>query len=99
MAAVTVDWTDPCARLAELRSAYYAAVGGGARRVRFQNGDTIQEVEYGAVDLAVLKVEMERARVECEAKNGLLGRPQRFAIQVGAARRGRHHIVGPGESA
>lgn len=78
-----VNWADPCARAAALRSAYFAAISGQARAVRFQTGEHIQSVEYGPTNAETLRTEMLAAESECQA---LSGKPvsRRHAIQIGA---------------
>lgn len=84
-----VDWNDPCARAAALRSAYFTALSGGqTQRVRFKHGDNEQEVTFGGSvsSLATLKREMEAAEDECRASQGLPPLNRRFAIRGGARR-------------
>ena len=84
-----VDWTDPCARAAALKTAYFNALGGmTVQKVRFKDGDNEQEVAYGnsSASLAALKREMEAAEDECRAKQGLRPLVRRFAIRAGARR-------------
>lgn len=79
-----VDFSDPCARAAALRDALNAAVIGGVRRVRFQNGDTVQETEFSASRVADLREELRTAERECGEATGAA--PRRHAITVGALR-------------
>lgn len=81
--AAAVDWTDPCARAAALRSAYFALISGGhEQRVRFRNGDDESEVQFTAPKIEVLRDELRWAEAECTAKN-TGGRPGRFCITAG----------------
>ncbi|MDC7784776.1 hypothetical protein PQJ75_00725 [Rhodoplanes sp. TEM] len=78
-----VDWSDPCARAAALRAAYYAIVGGqGTQRIRFAD----REVWFTATKIDVLRTELRQAEAECAAKQGVDSPHRRFAIRAGSRR-------------
>lgn len=80
---MSIDYTDPCAVLEKLRPAYYALVSGEkAMTVEFQSGDGArQTVTYHRADLSMLRAEMSRLQMECEAKTG--GKVRRHALRAG----------------
>lgn len=94
--AAPVDWTDPCARYAALRTAYFEAARGQRKSIHFQSGDTSQSVEYSPADMSVLKTEMDTAQRECQLAQGVAAPPQRFAIQAGSRRGARTIGAVPG---
>jgi hypothetical protein len=82
---MATDWTDPCARAAALRSAYYQLLAGEtAVRVVIKGGDTLQETEFQRADASQLLAALRVAESECAAAQG--GKPRRYAIRGGAAR-------------
>lgn len=85
---MAVDWSDPCARWAALRDAYYACLsGGGETLIRYKGPEGEREVRYHAQDLSLLKTEMIAAQAECSAVNGQPNPNRRFAIRAGSQRR------------
>ena len=73
-----IDWSDPCAVLAELRPRYYALVSGqGVKELR-HNDKVIVNHNTSA---AALKTEIAQLEVACAAKQG--NAPKRFAIRAG----------------
>lgn len=80
--ADAVDWTDPCARAAALRCAYFRLLSGQQEeRVRFRNGDTDEDVTFVKADLNVLRTELTEAESQCSALSSR--RPRRFAFTAG----------------
>lgn len=85
---MAVDWSDPCARYAALRDAYYATLsGGGETLIRYKGPEGEQEVRYHAQNLELLKTEMVAAQTECAAATGVPNPNRRFAIRAGTQRR------------
>lgn len=87
--ATEIDWTDPCARAAALRDAYYERLHGGtSTRVRFRAGDNEQELQssHSGPSLADLRREWWAAEDECRAAQGKPPLRRRFAIRAGARR-------------
>lgn len=83
-----VDWTDPCARYAALRTAYFAALSGGSETlIRYKGPEGEREVRYHSQDLELLKSEMAIAQAECAALTGSVNPGRRFAIRLGSQRR------------
>ena len=79
------DWTDPCARAAALREAYYRLLSGETEaQVRVRSGDVDQFVAFHATRIDALKAELMRAEAECAAAQGKP--PRRFAIRLGSRR-------------
>jgi hypothetical protein len=81
-----VDYSDPCAAHAALRSAYYAMLGGSrAEEVEFaiQSGGT-RRVRYVKADINALREEVRRLEALCNAKTS--GKPARFAVVGGILR-------------
>lgn len=86
---MAVDWSDPCARYAALRDAFYnlLTAGSGAETlIRTRGPEGEQEVRYGKHDLAILQTEMNAAKVACDLSNGI-NTTGRYAIRAGAPRR------------
>ena len=86
---MAVDWTNPCARAAALRTAYFDLIRGeteSAIRQSTPEGD--QEVRYSKPDVERLKRELDAAEAECAASNGAPTpvRARRFAIRGGSLR-------------
>jgi hypothetical protein len=76
-----IDYSDPCAVLAELRPAYYKLLAGSkAVRVSFSD----RTVDYSQTNLPLLRTEIARLESECAAKSG--DRPKRRALQAGTRR-------------
>jgi len=83
-----VDWTDPCARAAALREAYYSLLGGGQTiEFEYRSNETTRRVKYGTGNLTALARELARAEEECQALQGV-SKPRRYAIRGGFFRRG-----------
>jgi len=77
-------WCDMAAYLSEI---YYSAVAGGQETlIRSRGGDSEEEVRYNKMDLATLRDEMNRAIDKCNAINGVVTAPRRFAITAGSRR-------------
>lgn len=82
-----VDWTDPCARAAALRNAYFSLVSGGSESTIRQRGpDTEQEVRFHKSDLSTLRTEMQAAEDACLVAQGMKPVVRRFAITAGSRR-------------
>lgn len=85
---MAVDWTDPCARAAALREAYFALLSGGMETlIRVKGPDGERESRYAQADLTALKREMEAAEDACIVAGGGTPAPRRHAISLGARRR------------
>lgn len=85
---MAVDFSDPCARYAALRDAYYTLLQGGVETlIRYKGPESEEEVRYAATKLDVLKLEMLSAQAECSASTGTTNPNRRFAIRGGAQRR------------
>ena len=83
-----VDWTDPCARAAALRNAYYALISGGQEQeIRTRTLDAEEVVRFSPGNQAALLMQLRAAEAECAAKNGTANPTRRFAITAGATRR------------
>jgi hypothetical protein len=86
-----VDWSDPCARYAALRDAYFELVrGNGETLIRQKAPEGEQEVRYHPADLNTLRAEMSVAQAECAALNGSTNPRRRFAIRAGSQRTWRY---------
>jgi hypothetical protein len=86
----TIDWTDPCARAAALRAAYYNLISGQSESlIRHSTTEGDQEVRYARADLPALKAECEASEAECAIANGTAvpSRARRFSIRGGSHRR------------
>lgn len=82
-----VDWTDPCARAASLRTAYYQLISGQSESlIRHSTTEGDQEVRYARADMQALKAAMEAAEAECATLTGTAtpARARRYAIRGGA---------------
>ena len=86
--------TDPnasdywCLMAAYLTEIYYSAVAGGQETlIRSRGADSEEEVRYNKMDLTTLRDEMNRAIDRCNADNGVVVPPRRFAITAGSRRR------------
>jgi hypothetical protein len=83
-----VDWTDPCARAAALRDAYFNIVKGGSVsliRTRAAGGE--REVRFQKGEQALLRTELWAAEDECRASLGQPKLQRRFSITAGSRRR------------
>ena len=82
MTDVPVDWTDPCARAAALRDAYYRMVSGQQEtEIRTRTLDAEEMVRFGPGNLDALRNDLSAAETECLAKlAGQAVSPKRFAI-------------------
>jgi len=86
---MAVDWTDPCARAAALRDAYFKLIKGDAESaIRQSTPEGDQEVRYSKADVDRLKKELDTATAECAALNGTPVPRRRFAIRAGARYQG-----------
>lgn len=84
-----VDWSDPCARAAALREAYFSLLSGGQEaEIRTRTLDAEEMVRFARADLNTLRSEMRRAEDECAAANGAPNPNRRFAISLNYRRRG-----------
>lgn len=84
----TVDWTNPCARAAALRAAYYEVLSGGnVTLIKESANGGEREVRFGKADIQRLSNELQRAEDECAAATGLPARPRRYAIRLGSRKR------------
>jgi hypothetical protein len=81
------DFSDPCARFAALRDAYYQLISGtNESLVRYRGPEGEREVRFGAGKIEALKVEMDAAENACAVKNGVADPNRRYAIRGGARR-------------
>lgn len=83
----TVDWTEPCARAAALRSAYYRLISGDAESlIHRTTPEGSEEVRFARADIEKLKLELDAAEAECAVANGsaVPARARRFAIRAGS---------------
>lgn len=86
--AVPIDWSDPCAKAAELSRIYHARLAGGAvKMVRTKSADNEREAQWYQSDMTLLRAEMYRAEDDCRASKGLPPIHRRFAITAGSRRR------------
>lgn len=84
----TVDWTDPCARAAALRTAYYQMLGGQQEiEIRTRTLDAEELVRFAPTDLSKLESELRAAEGECAAQTGGVNPNRRFAITAGSRRK------------
>jgi hypothetical protein len=68
MSDLVIDWSDPCAALAEISKAYYDVLTGNqAIKVNYEQRD----VWYNKANLPDLLREMRRLEPLCAAKNGV----------------------------
>lgn len=82
-----VDWTNPCARAAALRNAYYRVISGDQEaEIETRTGEAQERVKFSRVDAERLKAEWQAAEDECQRANGVTPAPRRSAIRLGAAR-------------
>ena len=84
MTDAPVDWTDPCARAAALRDAYYRMVSGQQEtEIRTRTLDAEEMVRFAGGDLDALRNDLATAESECLAKMaGQPVAPKRFAISL-----------------
>ena len=81
------DFSDPCARFAALRDAYYLLISGAQESlVRYRGPNGEQEVRFGPGNIDALKVEMNAAENACYVKNGVANPNRRYAIRGGTRR-------------
>jgi hypothetical protein len=86
--ANAVDWTDPCARAAALRNAYYALLGGQQEiEIRTRTLDAEETVRFAPTDLGKLEAELRGAEGECALATGSVNLHRRFAITAGSRRK------------
>lgn len=84
----TVDWSDPCARYAALRTAYYQMLSGQQEQeIRTRTLDAEEVVRFAPTDLKTLEAEMYAAQGECVAQTGGINPNRRFAITAGSCRK------------
>lgn len=84
---MAVDWSNPCARYAALRDAYYANLtGGGETLIRTKGPESEREVRFNKQNSGELLAAMRIAYAECQALNGLPNTSGRFAIRGGSRR-------------
>lgn len=85
---MAVDWTDPCARAAALREAYFALISGQSEwLVRYRGPEGEREVRFQNTNIEVLRSELRDAETACEASGGPAAqRGRRYAIRGGARR-------------
>ena len=82
---MAVDWTDPCAKAAALRNAYFDLIRGAAESlIRASTTEGDQEVRFARTDVDKLKAEMIAAEEACVRANGGTPTPRRSAIRIGA---------------
>lgn len=90
---MTVDWTDPCAKAAALRSAYYTLISGGSEQeIRTRTLDAEEVVRFNAADKDSLLVELTAAESECARCTGQPDPNRRFRMtyrELFGRRRGR----------
>ena len=86
---MAVDYTDPCARAAALRDAYYRLLSGQQEvELRTRTLDAEETVRFASVNLGELLSELRAAEAACAAATGGTNTGRRFAITAGAVRRG-----------
>lgn len=84
---MAVDFSDPCARWAALRDAYYQLISGtNESLVRYKGPNGEQEVRFSAGNIDALRTEMNAAENACALKNGTANPNRRYAIRGGARR-------------
>src|SRR5262249_18569308 len=67
-----VDWTDPCARAAALREAYFDLLAGrSAAVIRYRQLEHEREVRYRPIDRSVLLLELKAAENQCSGCRGI----------------------------
>ena len=91
-----VDFTDPCATAAWLRSIYYARVAGQAvTEMRFGE----RAVKYASMDQEGMLAEIQRLDEQCALRGGPTGdvtvAPRRHAISLGSRQRWPFKTTGP----
>jgi hypothetical protein len=81
------DWDNPCDAFVELRRAYMRLLTGkSAESVHYLANGVTRITQFTRINIEKLKVEMERARADCEALTAGAGKPRRFAITAGSRR-------------
>jgi hypothetical protein len=84
MTVDAVDWTDPCAKAAVLRTAYYALMTGTREtEIRTRTLDAEDFVRFQTVDAGKLQIELQAAERECARRCGKPDPNRRFAITAG----------------
>jgi hypothetical protein len=84
MTTDAVDWTNPCARAAALRNAYYALMTGAREtEIRTRTLDAEDFVRFQTVDAGKLQIELQAAERECDRLCGKPDPNRRFAITAG----------------
>jgi hypothetical protein len=84
---MAVDFSDPCARYAALRDAYYNLISGGAETlIRYKGPEGEREVRFQAANINFLRSEMQSAQAECLALTSGVNPNRRFAIRGGSRR-------------
>ncbi len=72
-----IDWSDPCARAAELRRAYHELVAGEKESVlRSRSNDVEEEVRFHPANLTELKAAIAEAEAACA------GRPRPRTVRI-----------------
>jgi len=83
----TPDFSDPCARFAALRDAYYLLISGAQESlVRYKGPNGEQEVRFTAGNAEKLRDEMIAAEAACSAATGAANTSRRYAIRAGSRR-------------
>lgn len=78
-----IDYTDPCARAAALRTAYYSILAGDRESlIRTKTNEGEREIRFQAGNVLKLEAELRRAEAECAATLPAAVGP-RFAITAG----------------
>lgn len=86
---MAVDFSDPCARYAALRDAYYNLISGaGESLIRYKGPEGEREVRFHTVNVNFLRSEMQTAQAECTALTNGTNPNRRFAIRAGARQSG-----------
>jgi hypothetical protein len=81
---MAVDWSDPCARAAALRAAYFELVSGSKEtEIETRTLDAQERVRFSAADKQTLLAELRAAEAECAASTGGTNSNRRFAIGCG----------------
>ncbi|MGY3588074.1 hypothetical protein [Bradyrhizobium sp. USDA 4350] len=84
---MATDFSDPCARAAALRDAYFNLISGANESlIRFKGPNGEQEVRFGQGKVELLKSEWEAAENACAIQNGGTNTHRRYAIRAGARR-------------
>jgi hypothetical protein len=86
---IPINWSDPCAKAAELSRIYHLRLSSGSVKVvRTKSADSEREAHWYQGDMSLLRAEMQRAEDACREQQGLPPIRRRFAITAGSRRTG-----------